>query len=146
MMYQMDYNLHQMVRGVVMRKTLFIDSDDDRRKMARLVTRLFDLWQLSPNQQANLLGLSGATRSTLQRYRTGEQPLAKSRDLQDRVGHLLGIHKALRILFPKNKSLAYAWPTSKNKAFTNRTPVEVIEEEGFEGLLKVRYYLEGQLQ
>ena len=36
----------------------------------------------------------------------------------------------------------YGWMRTKNKAFENRTPVEVVRELGFMGLLMVRSYLD----
>ncbi len=118
---------------------------ETRREFTTLIVRLFELWQLTPDQKALLLGLSPKTRSTVLNYKNGIHPIANNRDLIDRVGHLLAIHKALKILLPENKELAYQWPTTKNKFFENRTPVEVITDEGFQGLLKVRAYIENQL-
>ena len=74
-------------------------------------------------------------------YRRGK-PIGTSRDQYERVGHLLGIHKSLRLLFPQNRDLAYRWMSTRNKAFDNLTPVEVVKERGFAGLLMVRAYLE----
>jgi len=116
-------------------------SREGRAALARLITRLFDHWQLSTADQAALLGLSEASRSSLARYRRGE-PLADSRDLVERAGHLLAIHRSLRILFPHNRSLAYRWPTLPNTAFGGRTPVQVVREDGFLGLLTVRRELD----
>ena len=113
---------------------------ETRERLARLVTRLFDLWQVSVAEQAALLGLSADNRSTLARYRKGD-PLADSRDLLDRVGHLLGIHKSLRILFPHDRDLAYRWMTTPNRRFGSR-PVDVVVQRGFEGLLALRRYLD----
>jgi hypothetical protein len=105
-----------------------------------MVTQLFEHWRLSATEQAALLGLSADNRSTLARYRKGD-PLADSRDLLDRVGHLLGIHKSLRILFPHDRDLAYRWMTTPNRRFGAR-PVDVAVERGFEGLLALRRYLD----
>lgn len=113
---------------------------ETRERLARMVTRLFDLWQMSVAEQAALLGLSADNRSTLARYRKGD-PLADSRDLLDRVGHLLGIHKSLRILFPHDRDLAYRWMTTPNRRFGSR-PVDVVVQRGFEGLLALRRYLD----
>jgi hypothetical protein len=85
--------------------------------------------------------LSQGSRSTLSRYRHGE-PFADNRDLLDRAGHLLGIHKALRILFPHNRDLVYRWVTTANRRFSGRTPLEIMCDEGFLGLLMVRRYLD----
>lgn len=116
-------------------------ADSDRGALAKMVMQLFEHWKLSNEEQLALLGLGAASRSALTRYRKGE-PLAQSRDLLERVGNLLAIHKNLRLLFPHNRDLAYAWMSTRNKAFGGRTPAEVVSEIGFAGLLMVRSYLD----
>ncbi len=113
----------------------------DRGALARMTIQLFDHWQLAADDQLALLGLAAGNRAALSRYRKGE-PLAASRDLLERVGYLLGIHKNLRLLFPHDRELAYAWMSTRNRAFDGRSPVEVIREWGFAGLLMVRAYLD----
>lgn len=114
---------------------------EDRGALARMVMVLFDHWQLATEDQAALLGIAGSNRAALARYRRGEA-IGSSRDQYERVGHLLGIHKNLRLLFPQNRDLAYRWMSTRNRAFDNRTPVEVVREWGFAGLLMVRSYLD----
>lgn len=114
---------------------------EDRGALARMVMNLLDHWKLSTEDQAALLGLAASNRAALARYRKGE-PIGTSRDQYERVGHLLGIHKNLRLLFPHNRDLAYRWMSTRNKAFENLTPVEVVKEWGFAGLLMVRAYLD----
>ena len=94
----------------------------------------------APTDQAVLLGLSTQSRSTIARYRRGE-PLADSADLLARAGHLLGIHKALRILFPHDRDLAYRWVSTPNRSF-GTSPLEVMKRHGYEGILAVRRYLD----
>ena len=115
--------------------------DQDRGTLARMVLRAFEHWGLSSEDQLALLGLSTSNRAALSRYRKGE-PLAASRDLLERVGHLLAIHKNLRLISPQDRDLAYGWMTGRNRAFEGRTPVEVIQDWGFTGLLMVRAYLD----
>jgi transcriptional regulator with XRE-family HTH domain len=117
-------------------------SRDARSRLATMLMRLLDLWGLSAAEQAEVLGLSGGSRSTLARYRGGE-PLADSRDLLDRAGHLLGIHKSLRLLFPHDRDLSYRWMRQPNRRLGAR-PVDVVRERGFEGLLAIRRYLDFQ--
>src|SRR5690606_15290997 len=114
---------------------------ESRERLARLVVALLDLWELGPADQATLLGLSPQSRSTIARYRKGE-PLADSADLLARAGHLLGIHKALRILFPHDRDLAYRWIGTPNRRFDDATPLEVMKKYGYEGILAVRRYLD----
>ena len=112
----------------------------NRERLARMVVRLFDHWQVSAPDQASLLGLSPDSRATVARYRKGE-PLADNTDLLARAGHLLGIHKALRILFPHDRDLAYRWVTTPNRRFGDRMPLETMTQ-GYEGILAVRRYLD----
>ena len=116
-------------------------ASNDRGALAKMVLTLFEHWNLTTEDQAMLLGLASSNRAALSRYRKGE-PIGTSRDQYDRVGQLLAIHKNLRLLFPKNRELAYCWISTRNKAFDNLTPVDVIKEWGFAGLLMVRSYLD----
>ena len=118
-----------------------ISASEDRGALARMVMTLLDHWKLGTEDQAALLGIAASNRSALARYRRGE-PIGTSRDQYERVGHLLGIHQNLRLLFPQNRELAYRWMCTRNRAFDNLTPVEVVKKWGFAGLLMVRAYLD----
>ncbi len=119
----------------------FEEPKTDRSELAKMVMKLFEHWQLSTEDQLSLLGLSITNRGALTRYRKGE-PLAPNRDLLERVGILMSIHKSLRLLFPHNRELAYAWMTQRNRAFEGMPPAESIKQRGFAGLLIVRAYLD----
>ena len=54
---------------------------------------------------------------------------------------LLDIQQTLQRLFPHNPQLAELWPTTANKAFANRSPLQVFEEEGLKGVETVRRFL-----
>jgi transcriptional regulator with XRE-family HTH domain len=112
-----------------------------REKLAKMIVALLERWELAPADQAALLGLSARSRSTVARYRRGE-PLADSADLLARAGHLLGIHKALRILFPQDRDLAYRWVSAPSRRFGGAAPVEIMKRHGYEGILAVRRYLD----
>lgn len=116
-------------------------SRSSRVRLAAMVTRLFDHWGLESSEQLAMLGLSEGSRMTLQRYRTGKA-LGRNRDLMDRVGYLLGIHKSLRLLYPHNRELAYRWMKSPNKRLHNATPVDFVRDKGFEGLVSVNRLLD----
>jgi uncharacterized protein (DUF2384 family) len=115
--------------------------ETDRRAIAGMLMKLFDHWKLTTEEQLDALGFSTKNRAVLARYRRGE-PIAASRDTMERAGHLLGIHKNLRLLFPHDRDLAYAWMKTRNRAFDQRTPIEVVREFGFAGLLMVVAYLD----
>lgn len=129
--------------SVVLEKAERVDFRDrgSRERLAKMLMRLFDRWLLGPADQASLLGLSPQSRSTVARYRRGE-PLADNADLLARAGHLLGIHKALRIIFPRDRDLVYRWVTVPNRRFGDIAPIEIMKRHGFEGILAVRRYLD----
>ena len=118
-----------------------LHSRPSRERLARMVVQLLERWQVSAVDQATLLGVSTNSRSTIARYRRGE-PLADSPDLLARAGHLLGIHKALRIIFPHDLELAYRWVSAPNRRFGGEPPLAIMRRHGYEGILAVRRYLD----
>lgn len=127
-----------------------IASEEDRVGQAKMIMRLFELWKIDTSTQLQLLGLSASSRALLSRYRK-DAALPATRDVQDRVGWLLAIHKALRLLYPQNDSLSYGWVKQRNLAFTSHTtpaetltPLEYMLNDGLIGLAKVARYLDWQ--
>lgn len=114
---------------------------NDRGAISTMLMQLFGHWAISTEDQLDMLGLARDNRAALARYRKGV-PMSTSRDATERAGHLLAIHKNLRLLFPHNRELAYRWMSTRNKAFEGRTPVDVVKDYGFAGLLMVRSYLD----
>ena len=114
---------------------------NDRGAISKMLMQLFGHWAISTEDQLDMLGLARDNRAALTRYRKGV-PMSTSRDANERAGHLLAIHKNLRLLFPHNRELAYRWMSTRNKAFEGRTPVDMVRDFGFAGLLMVRSYLD----
>jgi hypothetical protein len=118
-----------------------LDATDTRQALSRLVMKLFQLWELSTADQLELLGLSPKSRAMLSKYSRGDA-LPATRDIQDRVGWLLAIHKALRLLYPRNPELRYSWVTRRNAVFNNLPPLAVMKEQGLLGIARVSRYLD----
>lgn len=118
-----------------------ITSEASRASLSKMLMGLFDHWGLDSEKRLMLLGLSPANRASLSNYKKGA-PLPNSTDLLDRAGHLLSIHKSLRILFPHDRHIVYGWVTAANKAFNGKTPLDVMIERKFVGVLMVRAYLD----
>jgi hypothetical protein len=118
-----------------------VENSTDRGSISKMLMQLFEHWAISTEDQLEMLGLSKDNRAALARYRKGAS-MSTSRDAIERAGHLLAIHKNLRLLFPHNRDLAYKWMSTRNNAFEGRTPVYVIRDFGFAGLLMVRSYLD----
>lgn len=116
-------------------------SSEGRSALAKMVIKLFQLWEIPTADQLDLLGLSAKSRSLLARYAKGDA-LPEGRDTLDRVGWLLSIHKALRLLYPQNKEIRYSWVNRRNEAFGNLRPLDVMKEQGIIGLARVSRYLD----
>jgi len=136
----MEKTMHAQTQSETPRPRVHLASRPERQSLAKMVIRLFDHWGLTTADRAAALGLSETNRATLSNYRKGE-PLGESRDLIERVGHLLGIHKSLRIIFPHDRDLAYRWMTTPNARF-GMSPIGVVRQYGFEGLISIRRYLD----
>lgn len=118
--------------------------DAERRALAKVVGALFERWQLDAETQTNLLGLSPGSRKLLPRYRRGETALPAGRDVRDRVGYLLGIHKGLRLLFPHNEGLRYDWVHRRNAQLEGQAPLEVMTRDGLLGIARVARLIDFQ--
>lgn len=103
----------------------------------KMVIVLLDLWQLTEIQKAAVLGVTSDSVATA----IANLDSDLSSESRQRLDILLGIHERLRLLFPRDRHLAYSWMTATNRVFGNSSPVEYIENNGALGLLKVSSYL-----
>lgn len=111
-----------------------LDLDNLSRNTANVI-QLFKLWELSVDEQCNLLG--GISPQQLNKFQKATARIS-GRDTIERVGNLLGIHKSLRILYPYNKAVTYKWIKARNKKLHNLTPLEVMLTEGYIGIAQIR--------
>ncbi len=118
-----------------------IENSDARRKLARMVTRLFELWDLQTADQLELLGLSRTSRAQISKYRKGGA-LPSSRDMLDRIGWLLSIHKSLRLLYPRNENIRYTWVKRRNQILDDQRPLDIMKYQGLIGIARVARYLD----
>lgn len=108
--------------------------------MLRAVIRLFDHWKLNDEQAGILLG--GISSRTMARWKHSA-PSAISIDLSFRLSNILGIHKALRILF-REPQRSYSWVHKHNKAFEDQSALDVMLQGQITDLMRVRHYLDAQ--
>ena len=95
-------------------------------------------WQLSADEQIALLGSPG--RSTFFKWKKEGGSLPQ--DTQERLSHMLGIWKSLRILFTQDER-GEAWIRSKNLYFDGASALDVMLE-GMSGIIRVRRSLDAQ--
>lgn len=114
-------------------------TDEEGGAMLRAVLTLFGKWGVSDEQGAVLLDLP---LRTYRRWKAG-QPGRLDRDKKARLSNLLGVHKALRILFT-DAARGYAWVKAENSAFGGRSALDVMLGGELTDLMRVRRYLDAE--
>ncbi len=114
-------------------------TDDEAAAMFRATVNLFRLWSVTDEQAAILLDLP--VRS-YRRSKAGEI-CRFDRDRKARLSNLVGIHKALRIIF-REPQRGYTWIQVPNAAFADRTALEVMLGGELTDLMRVRRYLDSE--
>jgi hypothetical protein len=117
-----------------------------RKRLSAPALRAFfpiaDAWRLSVVDQRALLGWPAA--STFHKYKSGS-PGTLSFDTLTRLSLILGIYKALQLLYPE-PALADAWVRLPNThaMFGGKPPLELMTGDGIDGLYRVRRLLDGR--
>lgn len=71
-------------------------------------------------------------------------PLSLPLDTLTRISGVLGVHKALGVLFPiEAEGLTWLKGSHRGEAFGGQAPLEVMIGGGLDGILTVRRYLDG---
>lgn len=109
-----------------------------------MVAALFQRWNLSDEQQLGLLGPRWRDVGDLLAFRDAECSLPGSPDCAARIGHLMAIHRALRLLFPENEDLRFSWARRRNQVFNGAVPIEIMLKEGAPGIARVAAVLDQQ--
>lgn len=114
-------------------------SDAETAAMFRAVLNLFRLWGVAEDQAAVILDLSPRTYA---RWKAGALGRI-GRDGKARLSNLMGIHKALRLIF-REPSRGYAWIKAPNAAFGGRSALDVMAGGELTDLMRVRRYLDAE--
>ena len=114
-------------------------TQDEAAAMFRAALNLFGRWGLTDEQAATLLDMP------LRTYRRwkAEGPGRISRDGRARLSNLMGIHKALRIIFTE-AARGYAWIRATNDTFGGASALEVMLGGELTDLMRVRRYLDAE--
>ena len=107
--------------------------------MFRAALNLFAKWELTDEQAATLLDMP------VRSYRRwkAEGPGRISRDGRARLSNLMGIHKALRIIFSEPQR-GYAWIRTGNTTFAGTSALDVMLGGELTDIMRVRRYLDAE--
>jgi hypothetical protein len=112
-------------------------TQEEAAAMFRAALGLFGKWDLTDEQAATLLDMPVRT---YRRWKA-EGPGRASRDGRARLSNLMGIHKALRIIFTEPQR-GYAWIKAGNAAFAGSSALEVMLGGELTDIMRVRRYLD----
>jgi hypothetical protein len=112
-------------------------TQDEGAAMFRAAVTLFGKWEVTDEQAATLLDMP------VRSYRRwkAEGPGRISRDRRARLSNLMGIHKALRIIFSQS-ARGYAWIRAANEAFGAASALDVMLGGELTDIMRVRRYLD----
>lgn len=94
-------------------------------------------WGLSPAQQVVVLDLPEDTKTRKLRSFHENTPLPNTQGVEFRALRLLGIIDALHTSHPKNATMGARWMKTPHRRFQNRPPLQLIVEDGNEGVNSV---------
>jgi hypothetical protein len=114
-------------------------SAEEAAALFRAALTLFARWGLTDEQAAVLLDMP--VRS-YRRWKV-EGPGRISRDGRARLSNLMGIHKALRILFTEPQR-GYGWIRAANTAFGGASALAVMLGGELTDIMRVRRYLDAE--
>lgn len=104
----------------------------------RAVINLFHKWELTDTDACILLG--GISPATYNRWKRGEIGRIQ-KDLRTRLSLLLGIHRALRIIFMEPER-CYRWVKKENDVYGGLSALDIMKRGNLNDLLQVRQYLD----
>ena len=106
--------------------------------MQRAFVNLAGRWQITDDQAAGLMG--DISVRTFRRWKAGDLGRAGV-DTAARLSNLMGIHKALRLLF-KEPARGYGWIKRPNDAFGGASALDVMLGGQLTDIMRVRRYLD----
>ena len=114
-------------------------TDMEAGAMFRACLNLFRLWQVTDEQAAVLFDMPVRT---YRRWKAGEAG-RMGRDLRARLSNLMGIHKAIRIIFHEPER-GYRWIKAPNKAFSGKSALDIMLGGDLIDIMRVRSYLDAE--
>lgn len=112
---------------------------EEAAAMSRAAINLFGKWELTDEQASTLLDMP------VRSYRRwkAEGPGRISRDGRARLSNLMGIHKALRIIFLE-AGRGYAWMKAGNTAFEGLSALDIMLNGELTDIMRIRHYLDAE--
>ena len=117
-------------------------TQDEQITLTTNIMGILDGWGMSSAEIISLLALPDKTPTrALRRYRENT-PFPVSAEVEERIEHILGITDALRTSYPHNPQMGKIWIRQRSKKLKNKIPLQIIIENGLEGIVEIRQHLD----
>lgn len=114
----------------------------DQVSLTVRIMEILDGWGMSSPEIISLIALPEKTpKRALRRYRENTA-FPVSQELEERVDHIIGITDALRTSYPHNPNMGKVWIRQPSKKLNNQIPLQMIIENGLEGIVEIRKHLD----
>ena len=117
-------------------------TQEERLALTQGIINLLDHWGVDPEGQVAILALPAGTRPGAIRQFRKNTAFPDDPGVMERIEHLLGIADALRTAHPRNANMDAIWMNRPNRLFDQRTPLDVMLEDGLSGVVAVRVQLD----
>lgn len=115
---------------------------DEQIALTVRTMEILDDWGMSSDEIISLIALPDKTPTrALRRYRENTA-FPVSPELEERLTHILGITDALRTSYPHNPNMGKMWMRQRSKKLNNQIPLQIIIENGLEGIVEIRKHLD----
>jgi hypothetical protein len=109
-----------------------------RAALSRIVMQILDDWEIDDNDKIKLLGLPAETKPRMMnRYRNNSE-LPDIIEINERIEQLVAISEALRTTYPHNYRMSMHWLNTPHRRFNQKTPLNMILNNGLNGMMAVR--------
>ena len=112
-------------------------SDEEGEAMFKAAVALFKSWSLTDEQASTLVDMP---LRTYRRWKAGDIGRL-SRDGKARLSNLMGIHKALRMIF-RDPERSYAWISSGNSVFGGKSALDIMLNGELTDIMRIRRFLD----
>lgn len=117
-------------------------TQDEQVTLTIRIMEILDGWGMSAAEIISLLALPEKTPArALRRYRENTAfPITA--EVEERLEHIIGITDALRTSYPHNPQMGKLWIRQRSKKLKNQIPLQIIIENGLQGIIEIRKYLD----
>lgn len=117
-------------------------SADEQIALTVRIMEILDGWGMTSEEIISVIALPEKTPTrALRRYRD-KTAFPVSVELEERLDHIIGITEALRTSYPHNPNMGKMWIRQRSKKLNNQIPLQIIVENGLEGIVEIRKHLD----